>query len=178
MGILGTGTNAFFALVIGAETLKPSDGNGFTLLPEHAEGFALGLLGADPAADGWEGVCSLDLLNCPFKVFFTDQLDKAGDVNVYGAAFHTLRVLAVKAAGGFCNCIFFRIAKSHLIEISCPDLRGLLGHRSPGFLFLTCILAHFESSFTPSFSAGRTCICVRILPWLLPHRPGTWKAGS
>ena len=106
------------------EALELADGHGLGLLATDALALALVLLRADAAADGGKHGVLADGIESAAEVLRADLLDKAGDVDVDGAALNTERLLAVEAALG--------LGQRHLLGEALVDgaeVAGALGSR-------------------------------------------------
>ncbi|OQA10893.1 MAG: hypothetical protein BWY66_00102 [bacterium ADurb.Bin374] len=85
-------------LVIGHEPFELADRHGLMLLPEHALGFALHFLRADPAADRRKVILFADFLYRTDIVFLDDFRDKGGNIHTDRAALHAQGIFALEAA--------------------------------------------------------------------------------
>ena len=106
------------------EALELADGHGLGLLTTDALALALVLLRADATADGGKHGVLADGIEGAAEVLRADLLDKAGDVDVDGAALNTERLLAVEAALG--------LGQRHLLGEALVDgaeVAGALGSR-------------------------------------------------
>ena len=106
------------------EALELADGHGLGLLTTDALALALVLLRADAAADGGKHGVLADGIESAAEVLRADLLDKAGNVDVDGAALNTERLLAVEAALG--------LGQRHLLGEALVDgaeVAGALGSR-------------------------------------------------
>ena len=112
------------AVPVGDEALQTADADGLALDAAHALALALLLLRADAAADGGKHGVLADGIESAAEVLLADLLDKAGDVDVDGAALNTERLLAVEAALG--------LSQRHLLGEALVDgaeVAGALGSR-------------------------------------------------
>ena len=106
------------------EALELADGHGLGLLATDALALALVLLRADAAADGGKHGVLADGIESAAEVLLADLFDKAGDVDVDGAALNTERLLAVEAA--------LSLGQRHLLGEALVDgaeVAGALGSR-------------------------------------------------
>ena len=127
LGLLGHGVH-ILPVPVGDEALQTADGHGLTLDAPDAAGFALGLLGADAAGKGRQGVGGGDDLVGGRKVTLGNLLDEFGDAHIDGAALDALGILAVQAAAGLFFGHFRGIAQGDFLEVAGADLGVLLGH--------------------------------------------------
>ena len=113
---------------VGHKPLQAADADGLALDAPDALALALGLLGADAAADGREGaVLGHDLIG-GLKVALGHLGDEIGDVDLHRAAGDAGHVLAVEAALGLVNGLLPGVAQGDLLEIARADHGGLVGH--------------------------------------------------
>ncbi len=119
-----------FPIPVGHEPLQTADGHGLALNAPDALTFALGLLGADPAGQGGQGVGGGDDLIGGLEVALAHLGDELGDADIDWAALHALGVLAVQAALGLFHGHLGGVAQGDLFEIPGTDLGVLLRHRS------------------------------------------------
>ena len=120
--------NLFFLMLVRREPLQRADRDAFSFDPPDAPGFALALLGADPAANGGQGVGGCDDLIGPVRFPPDKAGDKRRDAHGHGAPLHAGRVFAVQAAPGLRLGLRRGIAQSDLGEIVPAAIRGLLRH--------------------------------------------------
>ena len=96
-----------FALIVGGKALQIADSYRLFLhLQVDTFSFALLLLRTNAAANSRQGTGFFQCLGSfkNFSAFYV--LDEAGNVDTYGAAFHTARIGTVQTALGFCQCLF------------------------------------------------------------------------
>ena len=126
------GLGGMLAVPVSDEALQTADAHGFALDAAHALGFALGLLGADAAADCRQGGLLVQDLKRALDVLVGDALDEGGDVDVHRAGGHAGLVLAVQAAAGLADGHFIGITGGHFLEhlVAIVGCEG--GHRALG----------------------------------------------
>ncbi len=83
---------------VGHVALQPPDGHRLALLAQHAQRLALGLLGADAAADGGQVVVGLEGAGRARHVALLQALDKGRDVDAHRTALDAFGPLALQAA--------------------------------------------------------------------------------
>ena len=119
------GEQVVLHLVIGDEPLKLADCDRAQLLPHHAEGLALGFLGADPSADRGEIVCLPYLSHGSDIVLLNHQVDESPDVDSDGTPVRAVWLLAFKAALALLDRTFLVEAVRHFEEVDAPLVRRL-----------------------------------------------------
>ena len=121
------------AVPVGHETLEGSDGYGLAFATEDAGTFALRLLWAHTSANGRQGrVFGYDVA-CLDEVALFDSRNEIGDADADGALAHAEWLLAVEAASGFGNGLFFGEAFGDFVEVVYSCL-GVLFLRLLAFL--------------------------------------------
>ena len=113
-----------FTVPVSHKALQAANADGFALDAAHALALALVLLRADAAADSGKHGVLADGIEGTAEVLRADLLDKAGDVDVDGAALNAERLLAVEAALG--------LGQRHLLGEALVDgaeVAGALGSR-------------------------------------------------
>ena len=127
LGLFGHGVDVL-TIPVRHEPLQTTDGYRLALDAPDAAGFTLGLLGADPAGKGGQGIGGGDDLIGGLEVALDHLGNEFGDPHIHGAAFHALGILAVQAAAGFGHGHLGGIAQGNLSEVPGTDLGVLLGH--------------------------------------------------
>lgn len=95
---------------IGHKAFQPADGDAFALLAPDTDGLALVFLGADPAADGGQGIIRREDFPGGGKITFGDLGDKLRDMDAHRAAAAAGCAGAAEAAAGFFHGGYFIIA--------------------------------------------------------------------
>ena len=113
---------------VGHKALQTADTHGLALHTADAVLLALGLLGADTAADGGQRAGLVDDLIGALVVLLGDLPDKFGNLYIDGAAAHAGMVLAVETAGGFIQRLLLGVAQRDFQEILITDIGVLRGH--------------------------------------------------
>ena len=129
---VGGGTHGLLGGVgvvpVGHKPLQAADAHALGLDAAHALGFALRLLGADPAADGGQGaVLSNDLVG-GLEIALRHLGDELGNMDLHRAAGHAGHVLAAEAPLGLVDGLLPGVAQGHLFKVAGPDHRVLVGH--------------------------------------------------
>jgi len=117
---------------VGHEPLQVADGHRFTLDAAHASGFALGLLGADPAADRRQGVVTLENAGRQRQVFRCQGVQHLGNRDPHRTAVHAGAVLALDAAFRLLHRFSEAQAGVDLLEIATAHGCIKFGHVYPG----------------------------------------------
>ena len=105
---------------VAQEALQPADGDGLTLLGEHARRLALLLLRAHAPADGGQRVALLEHGDTAGQVALDDRADERLDVDVDRAALLADGVAALQAALGFREGHLGGVAVADLVEAHAP----------------------------------------------------------
>ena len=124
-------TGGFRQVGVGHKPFQAANRHGFPFLAQDATPFALGLLRANTAADGRQGIGVPDDLIGLFQVAGDDPGNESRDVDLDGAPLAATGLFAQEAATGLGSGHFRRIAQGHLVEIPRALKRRLLGHEVP-----------------------------------------------
>ncbi len=143
------------------EAFQAADAHWLQLLADDAQGFALGFLWADAAANGGQHVVSgQDVVGFAEVVVF-DGLDEPRDVDGHWAACGATGILALDASGRFRQRLVLGIAKGHLIPVAGARCRILFRHGGLGLgdgldgLFRSYWCFHYEICLGADESFGR-----------------------
>ncbi|CDE80482.1 unknown [Ruminococcus sp. CAG:353] len=101
-------------VIVSCKSFQTADSYSLALLSSYALALALVLLGAYTTADCGEGAGLGDNAVSALKVTVSDLLDKAGDINIYGAARNAGHSLAVETSLCLVNCDISCIAQCYL----------------------------------------------------------------
>jgi hypothetical protein len=111
--------------------LQIADGDRQAFVAADALDLALGLLRADPARDGRQGVVAEKALGGLGQVALGKQFDEARDVDAHGTTANALGVAAEEAALGFEQRHLLGQTQVDLVEVSVADQGFLLRHPLP-----------------------------------------------
>ncbi len=104
-------------VVVGHKTLQASYSHGLALNTADTFGLALGFLGADPAADGGQGVGGGNDAIGLLKFALGNFCDEFRYTDVYRAAGYTGFMFTLEAAFSLVNGGFGTVTQSHFLEI-------------------------------------------------------------